>query len=197
VLYNVYGSTEVAVAAVATPADLGASPGTVGRPVIGVRIRILDEQGEPVPRGHTGRVFVGSSLSFDGYTDAGTKEIRDGYMSTGDIGRFDSAGRLFIEGREDDMVISGGENVFPLEVEECLSQHPAVADAAVVGVEDEEFGQRLSAFVVPRPGTSPTVRDMKEHVSAHLARFKVPRDVCFVDVLPRNAAGKVVKRELG
>jgi fatty-acyl-CoA synthase len=196
VLYNVYGSTEVALATIATPRDLRRAPGTAGRPVPGVTVRILDDAGRPVAGGATGRVFVGSSLRFDGYTGGGGKEVRDGLVSTGDLGRTDRWGRLFVEGREDDMIVSGGENVFPAEVEDVLAAHPAVAEAAVVGVPDEAFGQRLRAYVVLHAGARAGADELRTHVHDRLARFKTPRDVIFLDRLPRGATGKVLKHEL-
>jgi fatty-acyl-CoA synthase len=196
VLYNVYGSTEVALATIATPRDLRRAPGTAGRPVPGVTVRVLDEHGRRVVGSATGRIFVGSSLRFDGYTGGGGKEVRDGLVATGDLGRTDRWGRLFVESREDDMIISGGENVFPAEVEDVLASHPAVGEAAVVGVPDEAFGQRLLAFVVRRPGAEAEADELKRHVHDRLARFKTPRDVVFLDALPRGATGKVLKRAL-
>ena len=131
---------------------------------------------------------------FEGYTGGGGKEIIDGLMSTGDVGCFDARGRLFVEGRDDEMIVSGGENVFPREVEDLLSSHGQIREAAVVGVDDEQFGQRLKAFVV-RSGEL-SEEDVKDYVKANLARFKVPREVVFLEELPRNATGKVLKREL-
>jgi fatty-acyl-CoA synthase len=196
VLYNIYGSTEVALATVATPEDLRVAPSTAGRVALGSTVRILDEHGHEVPTGTTGRVFVGSGAAFEGYTGGGTKEVVDGLMSSGDVGHFDAAGRLFIDGRDDDMIVSGGENVFPAEVEDLLAAHPAVAEAAVVGVDDDDFGQVLAAFVVKRPGAKLTKQDVGGHVRAHLARYKVPKHVTFVDALPRTETGKVRKRDL-
>jgi fatty-acyl-CoA synthase len=196
VVYNLYGSTEVGWATIATPADLRAAPGTAGRPPLHTVVRLLDDHGQPVATGEVGRVFVGSELTFDGYTGGGSKPVIDGLMSTGDTGRFDADGRLFVTGRDDDMIVSGGENVFPREVEDLLGAHPAVREAAVVGVDDEEFGQRLVAFVVLGDGEPATGEDLREHVRAHLARFKVPREVVLVDELPRNETGKVLKRVL-
>ena len=196
VLYNLYGSTEVAWATIATPADLRAAPGTAGSPPAGTIVRLLDSDGREVPRGETGRIFVGNEMMFDGYTGGGGKEIVDGLMSTGDVGRLDSEGRLFVEGRDDEMIVSGGENVFPREVEDLLSEHEEIEEVAVVGVSDEQFGQRLRAFVVLRAGASLDEQAVQEHVKSNLARFKVPRDVLFMDELPRNATGKILKREL-
>jgi len=196
VVYNLYGSTEVAYATIATPADLRAAPGTVGRPPYGTTVAILDAHGHRVADGLPGRVFVGNAVHFGGYTDGATKEMVAGLMSTGDVGHFDDQGRLFIDGRDDDMIVSGGENVYPAEVADLLVGHPRIADAAVVGVPDDEYGQRLRAYVVRSPEAVLDEADVREHVKANLARFKVPREVVFVDEIPRNAAGKVVKREL-
>lgn len=196
VLYNLYGSTEVGYATVASPADLRAAPTTAGRPPAGTEVRILDDDGRPVPTGAHGRIFVRGPLVFDGYTDGRTKEVVDGAMSTGDIGWLDEDGRLFVAGRDDDMIVSGGENVFPHEVEVLLEQHPDIDEVAVIGVPDEEFGQRLKAFVVTRPGASIDAEAVRSHVREHLARYKVPRDVEIVDALPRNATGKILRREL-
>ncbi len=196
VLYNLYGSTEVAWATIATPEDLRAAPGTAGRPPAGTIVRLLDGDGREVPAGETGRIFVGNEMMFDGYTGGGGKEIIGGLMSTGDVGRLDGEGRLFVEGRDDEMIVSGGENVFPREVEDLLAEHPEIEEVAIVGVGDEDFGQRLLAFVVVRPGSSLDEEAVQAHVKSNLARFKVPRDVIFLDELPRNATGKVLKREL-
>ncbi len=196
ILYNLYGSTEVAWATIATPEDLRAAPGTAGRPPMGTEVKLLDEEGREVPAGEGGRIFVGNELVFEGYTDGGGKEIVRGLVSTGDVGHFDSGGRLFVDGRDDEMIVSGGENVFPREVEDLLADHAEIEEVAVVGVEDREFGQRLKAFVVPYNGTGLTAEAVQAYVKANLARYKVPRDVVFVKELPRNATGKVLKREL-
>ncbi len=196
ILYNGYASTEVGMGTLATPSDLRAAPGTVGKPSAGVRIRILDEEGVELPRGTTGRIFVGSPLLFDGYTGGGGKEVIDGLMSTGDVGHFDDGGRLFVDGRDDDMILSGGENVFPQEVEELLATNEAVADAAVFGVPDEDFGQRLAAMIVLRPGVSASAEDLQSYVKTRLARHKMPREIEFVDSIPRTSTGKIQRRKL-
>jgi fatty-acyl-CoA synthase len=196
-LYNFYGSTEVAWATFATPSDLRAAPGTAGRPPFGTVVALYDEAGRRVSgTGRAGRIFVGNGFQFEGYTGGGGKEIIDGLMSTGDIGHFDADGRLFIDGREDDMIVSGGENLFPGEVEELLITHPAIEEAAVVGVDDEDFGKRLAAFVALKPGETLTEDEVKEFVKRNLARYKIPRDVSFVSELPRTPTGKVLKRAL-
>jgi acyl-CoA synthetase (AMP-forming)/AMP-acid ligase II len=196
VLYNLYGSTEVAYATIATPEDLRAAPGTAGRAPLGTTVRLLDEQGREVAKGQSGRIFVANELMFEGYTGGGGKEIVEGLMSTGDVGHFDAGGRLFVDGRDDEMIVSGGENVFPREVEDLLADHAEIEEAAVVGVPDSEFGQRLKAFVVRRNGATLNEEGVKLYVKENLARFKVPREVVFLEELPRNATGKILKREL-
>jgi fatty-acyl-CoA synthase len=196
VLYNLYGSTEIAWATIATPADLRAAPGTVGRAPLGTRLEILGDDDRPLPTGQTGRIFVGHEMLFEGYTSGESEETVEGMMSAGDLGHIDAEGRLFVDARADDMIVSGGENVYPGEVEELLDAHERIAEAAVVGVDDEEFGQRLKAWVVARD-TGLTADEVRAHVKDNLARYKVPRDVEFIDELPRNAAGKIAKRELG
>jgi fatty-acyl-CoA synthase len=196
VLYNLYGSTEVAWATIATPQDMRAAPGTAGTPPRGTVVRLYDDDGRPVGPGGTGRIFVGNEMAFDGYTGGGGKEVIDGLMSTGDVGHFDEAGRLFVDGRDDEMIVSGGENVFPREVEDLLADHEAVEEAAVLGVDDPQFGQRLKAFVVLREGRTATEEELKAYIKANLAGYKVPREIAFLDQLPRNATGKILKREL-
>lgn len=196
-LYNIYGSTEVAYASIATPTDLREAPSSAGRPPWATVVRIIDEQGRPVPDGEPGRIFVGNNLLFEGYTGGGHKDMVDGLMSTGDVGRFGPDGRLYVEGRDDEMIVSGGENVFPKEVEDCLARHEAVVEVAAVGVDDPDYGKRLQAYVVLKDDTSATEQELKDWVKQNLARFKVPREIVLLDELPRNATGKVLKRELG
>jgi fatty-acyl-CoA synthase len=196
VLYNLYGSTEVAWATIATPKDLREAPGTAGKPPRGTVVRLYDEDGKEVARGETGRIYVGNEMQFEGYTGGGTKDTIDGLMSSGDVGHFDEHGNLFIDGRDDEMIVSGGENVFPAEVEDLLAKHDDVAEAAVLGVEDEKFGQVLKAFVVPCGGKKPGEDALKRYVKENLADYKVPKHWVFLDELPRNATGKVLKRDL-
>jgi acyl-CoA synthetase (AMP-forming)/AMP-acid ligase II len=196
VVYNLYGSTEIAYATIATPEDLEADPGTVGKIVRGAVVKVVGEDGKELPGGETGRIFVGNSIQFEGYTGGESKEQLEGLMSSGDVGHFDEHGRLFIDGRDDEMIVSGGENVFPAEVEELLAAHEAIEEAAAIGVEDEKFGQRLKAFVVLRDGAQLSEDEIKSYVRDNLARYKSPREVVFVDELPRNPTGKVLKREL-
>jgi acyl-CoA synthetase (AMP-forming)/AMP-acid ligase II/carbon monoxide dehydrogenase subunit G len=195
-LYNLYGSTEVAWASIATPADMRAAPGTAGKPPRGTMVRLFDDNGAEVPQGQTGRIFVGNEMLFEGYTGGGSKDVIGTLMATGDVGRFDEGGRLFVDGRDDDMIVSGGENVFPKEVEDLLARHEAVSEVAAIGVDDEDFGQRLRAFVVLEKGKQASEDELKAHVKANLARYKVPREIVFLDELPRNITGKVLKREL-
>jgi acyl-CoA synthetase (AMP-forming)/AMP-acid ligase II len=195
-VYNLYGSTEVAWASIATPQDLRAAPGTAGRAPHGTVVKLYDEDGKPVKQGETGRIFVGNELQFEGYTGGGGKDMIDGLLSSGDVGHFDAAGRLFVDGRDDDMIVSGGENVFPAEVEDLLAAHEDIVEVAVFGIDDEQFGQRLKAVVVLRDGAALTEDEIKKHVKANLAGYKVPRDIEFMDELPRTSTGKVLKREL-
>nr|WP_217155135.1 AMP-binding protein [[Mycobacterium] fortunisiensis] len=196
VLYNFYGSTEVSWATVADPTDLRAAPTTAGRPPLGTRVAILDHAGDPLPIGGVGRIFVGNDMLFDGYTNAASPAIKDQLMDTGDVGYLDAGGRLFVAGRDDEMIISGGENVFPRPVEEALALLPQVSDVAVIGVPDPVFGQRLAAFVVRAEGASLDEEMIKNYIRNRLSRFSIPRDVTFVDRLPRTTTGKIIKRSL-
>lgn len=196
VVYNSYNATEAGLISTATPADLRAAPDTAGRPVTGTELRIVDDEWHDVAPGEVGRITVRSDSHFEGYTSGDTKQFHESFMVSGDVGRVDPEGRLYVVGRDDEMIVSGGENVYPLEVEETLNAHEAVREAAVIGVDDEAFGQRLAAFVVLAPDASVTPDDLKRHVKERLAGFKVPRDVVLLDELPRNATGKIMKREL-
>lgn len=196
ILYNGYGSTEVGIGALATPVEVRRAPETVGKPVAGCPVRIYDRKGKPVGPRVTGRIFVGGALNAEGYTGGGGKAVIDGFASTGDMGYLDNWGRLFIVGREDDMVVSGGENVYPRALENALAQHPGVAENAVVGVDDEQYGRRLAAFVVPRPGSDIDEAALREFLKGKISRFERPRDIHVVSSIPRNPAGKVLRKEL-
>ncbi|CAN1499036.1 CaiC Acyl-CoA synthetases (AMP-forming)/AMP-acid ligases II [Mycobacteriaceae bacterium] len=196
VVYNLYGSTEISFVSIARPQDLKKNPATVGPMIKGVKVKILDEHGSELPTGRVGRIFVGTFFPFEGYTGGGNKEIIDGLMSSGDVGYFDPDGLLYVSGRDDEMIVSGGENVFPAEVEDLISGHPEVIEATAIGVEDKDFGQRLRAFVVLKDGAALTEDAIKDYVRNHLARYKVPREVIFLAELPRNPTGKILKREL-
>jgi acyl-CoA synthetase (AMP-forming)/AMP-acid ligase II len=195
-LYSVYGSTEVAWASIATPQDLREAPGTAGGIPHATVVKVLDPDGKEQPAGESGRIFVANDLQFEGYTGGGHKEMVDDLMSTGDMGRFDDDGRLYVEGRDDEMIVSGGENVFPKEVEDCIATLDGIAEVAAIGVDDDDYGKRLRAFVVCTDGASVSEDDVKGWVKSNLARYKVPREVVFLEELPRNATGKVLKREL-
>jgi fatty-acyl-CoA synthase len=196
VIYNLYGSTEIAFATIARPKDLSINPATVGPVVKGVKVKILDDNGNELPQGEVGRIFVGTTFPFEGYTGGGHKQIIDGLMSSGDVGYFDEHNLLYVSGRDDEMIVSGGENVFPAEVEDLISGHPEVIEATALGVEDKDWGHRLRAFVVKTEGASLDEDAIKVYVRDHLARYKVPREVVFLDELPRNPTGKILKREL-
>lgn len=196
VVYNLYGSTEIAFASIARPQDLAKNPATVGPVVKGVKVKLFDENGKEVPEGEVGRIFVGNTFPFEGYTGGGGKAIIDGLMSSGDVGYFDEHGLLYVSGRDDEMIVCGGENVFPAEVEDLISGHPEVVEATALGVEDKEWGHRLRAFVVKAEGATVDEDAIKLYVKENLARYKVPREVIFMDELPRNPTGKILKREL-
>ncbi|MUM19428.1 acyl-CoA synthetase [Mycobacterium sp. CBMA271] len=196
VIYNLYGSTEVAFATIARPQDLAINPATVGPVVKGATVKILDDEGNPVPQGTIGRIFVGNAIPFEGYTGGGHKQIIDGLMSSGDVGYFDEHGLLYVSGRDDEMIVSGGENVFPAEIEDLISGHPEVVEATALGVDDPDWGARLRAFVVRHPESTLDADGIRSYVRDNLARYKVPRDVVFLDILPRNPSGKILKRQL-
>ncbi|MCK0176531.1 acyl-CoA ligase FadD12 [Mycolicibacterium sp. F2034L] len=196
VIYNNYNATEAGMIATATPADLRAAPDTAGTPADGTEIRIFDPEFRELPPGETGSIFVRSGTLFDGYTSGATKDFHDGFMSSGDVGYLDENGRLFVVGRDDEMIVSGGENVYPIEVEKTLAAHPDVAEAAVLGVDDEKYGQRLAAFVVPAAGSSIGPDELKQHVRDNLANYKVPREILVLDELPRGNTGKVLRKDL-
>src|SRR5271166_5058730 len=174
VIYNMYGSTEVSFATIAEPKHLQHNSSTAGPVVKGVKVKIYDDNGNELPQGEVGRIFVGTTFPFEGYTGGGGKQIIDGLLSSGDVGYFDDDGLLYISGRDDEMIVSGGENVFPAEVEDLITGHPDVVEATAIGDEDT----------------------VKHYIRDHLARYKVPREVIFLDELPRNPTGKILKREL-
>ncbi|MBN3511867.1 acyl-CoA ligase FadD12 [Mycolicibacterium nivoides] len=194
IIYNNYNATEAGMIATATPADLRAAPDTAGRPAEGTEIRILDTEFRQVPTGEVGTIYVRNSTQFDGYTSGTTKDFHEGFMSSGDVGYLDQAGRLFVVGRDDEMIVSGGENVYPIEVEKVLAGHPDVAEAAVIGADDAQYGQRLVAFVVLSGAVTPD--ELKAYVRENLANYKVPREITVLAELPRNSTGKIDRRQL-
>lgn len=195
-VYNFYGATETGWVTIAGPTDLREAPGTAGTPPFRTTVKILDPDGRELPQGETGVIHVGNDMPFGGYTDGNTKSFADGLMNSGDLGYFDENGRLFVSGRDDDMVISGGENVFPRELEDALIDHPDVSDVVVTGIPDQTFGQVLAAYVVLKPGATLSQDDLKAYAKSRVARFAVPGRTMFLDELPRNPTGKVMKREL-
>jgi fatty-acyl-CoA synthase len=199
VLFNFYGATETGLVTLAKPADLRAAPGTIGKAIPGNEIRLVDDSGKDVPPGTVGELYVRNKMLVAGYhndEEATRSSMLDGFFSVGDLARVDRDGRYFIEGRKRDMIISGGVNVYPAEVEGVLEAHPDIAEVAVVGVEDREWGERVRAFVVKRAGSSLDEGSLKTWTRERLAGPKVPRDFVFLDALPRNPTGKVLKREL-
>jgi fatty-acyl-CoA synthase len=196
VLYNLYGSTEAAFVTCASPADLRADPATAGKPLAGVHLEILDLRGRSVRRGTEGRLYAGSNTSFRGYTDGTDRERVRGLVFTGDIGRLDPDGRLTIVGRADDIVITGGENVHPTEVEEVMRTHPQVQDVAVIGVPDPVYGSALVAHVVPTSADAADAPELLAWSRKRLGPHHRPRQVVFHDELPHNATGKVLRRVL-
>lgn len=191
-LYDLYGSTEVAWVAIATPEDIRRKPRSVGRPASGIDIAILDPDGNPVPQGETGELHVKSSMAFEGYTSGEQKKEHEGFLSIGDLCRMDEEGYLYVESRTDDMVVIGGENVYPIEIEDLIESLPGVEEVTVLGVEDDEYGHVLAAFVVG--DVSPD--DVRDACRKDLASYKVPRKVEVLDELPRTSTGKVLKRDL-
>ncbi|WP_156688137.1 acyl-CoA ligase FadD12 [Mycobacterium sp. Marseille-P9652] len=196
VIYNNYNATEAGMIATATPQDLRAAPDTAGRPADGTEIRILDPEFNELPTGEVGTIYVRNDTQFDGYTSGSTKDFHADFMSSGDVGYLDDAGRLFVVGRDDEMIVSGGENVYPIEVEKVLAAHPDVAEATVIAVDDQQYGQRLAAFVVLNAGASATPDTLKQHVRDNLANYKVPREIAVLDELPRGSTGKILRNEL-
>jgi fatty-acyl-CoA synthase len=196
VIVNNYNATEAGLIASATPEDLRAAPDTAGKPAPGTEIRILDKDFNEVPTGETGGIYVRSGTLFEGYTSGATKDFHNGFMSSGDVGYMDGNGRLFVVGRDDEMIVSGGENVYPIEVEKTLAAHPDVAEASVMGVDDKDYGQRLAAFVVLEKDSEATPDSLKEHVRDNLANYKVPREIVVLDELPRSVTGKILRNEL-
>jgi fatty-acyl-CoA synthase len=199
VLWNFYGATETGLVTLAGPGDHVSRPGTIGRALRGNEIRLLDEAGQPVPRGQVGELYARNSTLISGYhrnEEATRSSQRDGFFSVGDMGRVDEDGYYYLESRKHDMVISGGVNIYPREIEDHLHTHPAILEAAVVGVPDPEWGETLRAFIVLRHGADLTEGEVIDYCRQTLADFKRPRKVTFLAELPRNPTGKVLKREL-
>lgn len=189
-------SAEDHVRAIESEPELLAS---AGRAVLGTEVRIADENDQEVPYGTVGELQVRGPQVMTGYwnkPEATAKTLKDGWMHTGDAAKMDKRGYIFIQDRIKDMIVSGGENIYPAEVENALFQHPAVADAAVIGIPSEQWGETVLAFLVLQRDEKPTTEDLIEHCRAHLAGYKLPRQIEFMDALPRNASGKVLKNQL-
>ncbi|HEV7555108.1 MAG TPA: AMP-binding protein, partial [Kofleriaceae bacterium] len=199
VLWNFYGATETGLVTLAGPHDHVSRPGTIGKALRGNQIRLLDEAGHQVAVGQVGELYARNVTLISGYhnNDEATKSSqRDGFFSVGDMGRIDREGYYYLESRKHDMVISGGVNIYPREIEDHLHTHPAILDAAVIGVPDPEWGETLRAFIVLRHGESVSETEVIDYCRRGLADFKRPRKVTFLAELPRNPTGKVLKREL-
>jgi acyl-CoA synthetase (AMP-forming)/AMP-acid ligase II len=196
VIVNNYNATEAGLIASATPEDLRAAPDTAGKPAPGTVIRILDKDFKEMPTREVGQIYVRSGTLFEGYTSGKTRDFHAGFMASGDMGYLDDNGRLFVVGRDDEMIVSGGENVYPIEVEKTLASYPEVTEASVLGVDDEQYGQRLAAFVVLARGASATPESLKQHVRENLASYKVPREIIVLNELPRSSTGKILRNDL-
>ncbi len=190
-----YGLTEAASqVATAPPDDARRKPGTVGKPLLYTRIRIADAQGRPLPAGEIGEILVSGPTVFRGYEgnpQATAQTLRDGWLHTGDLGYRDADGDLWVVNRRSDLIVTGGENVYPAEVEAVLRQHPAVAEACVVGLDDPEWGQRVAAAVVLKPQAHASPTDLEAFCRQHLAGYKIPRLIRIVADFPRTASGKI------
>ena len=170
-----------------------------GKPMAGTEIKIVDAEGKELPPGVVGEVICRTPQIMRGYwnlPEATAAAIRDGWLHTGDAGYKDADGYLYIYDRIKDMIVSGGENIYPAEVESALFGHPAVADVAVIGVPDEQWGEAVKAIVVKKPGAQLGANELIEYARERIAGYKVPRSVDFADALPRNPSGKILKREL-
>ena len=199
ILWNFYGATETGLVTLAGPHDHTSRPGTIGKAMRGNEIRLIGEDGREVPTGEIGELYARNSTLITGYhgNAAATSEAqREGFFSVGDLGRVDADGYYYLESRKHDMVISGGVNIYPREIEDHLSTHPAILEVAVVGVPDAEWGETLRAFVVVRGGQAVTDAEVIEYCRRGLADYKRPRKVTFLHELPRNPTGKILKREL-
>lgn len=198
-LHETYGSTEAGVVTNLDPIDMRTKQNCVGRPIAGQCVRLLNDDKQPVAVGEIGELFSNGPTLFNGYykRDAETAAgYHDGWFSAGDLARADEEGYLYIVDRRKDMIISGGENVYPRDIEEVLLQHPDIMDASVIGIPDDYWGEAVSAFVVVSPGQSVNSQTIIDFCRSRLAPFKLPKQVQFIDAIPRNAAGKALRKEL-
>ena len=199
-LRNVYGLTEASSWVTMLPHEQTTiRPDSTGLPVPVVRLKIIDEMGSEVPQGKVGEILIKGPSIFKGYwrnPEATAESLRDGWFHTGDLGRFDEEGYLYVVDRKKEMVIRGGENIYCIEVENVLYQHPKVVEAAVTGVPDPILGELVKAVCVLKKGQNASELEIQEFCKKYLADYKVPKIVCFIDELPRNPAGKVIKKAL-
>lgn len=198
-LYDLYASTEMGIVSVLGPMDQRRKVGSVGLPALGTSVRLLDDAGQEVPPGTPGEIHKRGALLWVGYfknLDASHAASRDGWFASGDIGRFDEEGYLYVVDRRTDMIVTGGMNVFPAEIEEVISRLDAVLEVAVIGVPDETWGESVVALIVPRPGRSMKADEIIALCAQELADYKKPRRIEFVSELPKSGAGKILKREL-
>jgi fatty-acyl-CoA synthase/long-chain acyl-CoA synthetase len=199
-LFEVYGSTELGVNCVLEPKDQRRKPGSCGKPAPGVELLLVDEEGRDVTEPDVpGELFVRSSAMFDTYYKAQEKyegNRRGGFMTVGDIAYRDAEGFYYICDRKSDMIISGGMNIYPAEIESALEQHPKIYDVAVIGIPSEEWGESVHAVIVPHPGSTLDEADVLAYAREHMAGYKIPRSVTFAAEIPRNASGKILKRVL-
>lgn len=199
-LFEGYGASELGLVTLMPPDGHERRPGSCGRLRPHVSVRVVGPDGQPVPPGEVGELLIRTPLSITDYlgehAQGESRATADGYFRIGDYGRLDEDGYLYITGRAKDMVVRGGVNIFPAEIEDVLAGHPDVAAAAVIGVPDEEFGEQLAAFCELRPGATVDTERLRGYAAERLAKHKVPRSVAFVAALPRNGIGKVVKNRL-
>lgn len=194
-----YGMSETSPVASFQTLQAAPKPGSVGTPIRGVHMRVVDNDGREVPQGETGEIVIRGHNVMKGYwqrPEETAAAIRDGWFCTGDLGRVDQDGYFWIVGRKKDVIIRGGYNVYPREVEDVLYEHPAVADAAVIGLPDSDLGEEVGAAVVLKPGARTTADELREYVKRQVAAYKYPRKVWIVDALPKGPTGKILKREI-
>jgi long-chain acyl-CoA synthetase len=194
-----YGLSETSPVASFNHPDRERKPGSIGTPIAGVEFKLVDEAGEAVAAGAIGEILIRGHNVMKGYwerPEATAESIRDGWFATGDMARIDDDGYYFIVDRKKDLIIRGGYNVYPREVEEVLYEHPAVREAAVIGVPDKEWGEEVGAAVALKDGEAVEAEELQAFVKEQVAGYKYPRRIWFVDELPKGPTGKILKREI-
>jgi long-chain acyl-CoA synthetase len=194
-----YGLSETSPIASFNHPDRERKPGTIGTPVEGVEMKVVDDDGNEVPAGEVGEIVIRGHNVMKGYwrrPDATEEAIRDGWLHTGDMGKVDEDGYFAIVDRKKEMIIRGGYNVYPREIEEVLYEHPAVKEAAVIGIPDDTMGEEVGAAIVLKEGEDSDAAVIRDYVKGEVAGYKYPRRVWFVDELPKTATGKILKREI-